>query len=382
MMKTSDLAKIGIVITIVCAITITLLALTFHGKITGFFRIGDILPISPLINDKSAHIFKGEVGYDGQMFLTIALDPALKHEGTIAALDNPMYRYRRIGYPILGYLLGFGKPNLIPYSMVLINVLCIIILFLIVTKLRDKDYLIGNDIKSSPFLMLAIPGIWVSLSLSTSDLLGTTLLATSLLLLNSRRDVLASLVLSGACLTREVYILTAISFSLYMLIHRRKKASISFFLSTVPVVCWYFYVNMHMQKGTFGLQENISFIPFVGIIDKIRSIAEVNLDISSIFEVFCFMIFLMITGYVILSVVYSIKNLNLTQVAALPFIAILAISNIQILEYHVNYLRIFLDAWVILFLLSGGKWFVHSVRGLFLLSGIASAAYIANYIIS
>ena len=309
MMKTSDLAKIGIVITIVCAITITLLALTFHGKITGFFRIGDILPISPLINDKSAHIFKGEVGYDGQMFLTIALDPALKHEGTIAALDNPMYRYRRIGYPILGYLLGFGNPNLIPYSMVLINVLCIIILFLIVTKLRDKDYLIGNDIKSSPFLMLAIPGIWVSLSLSTSDLLGTTLLATSLLLLNSRRDVLASLVLSGACVTREVYILTAISFSLYMLIHRRKKASISFFLSTVPVVCWYFYVNMHMQKGTFGLQENISFIPFVGIIDKIRSIAEVNLDISSIFEVFCFMIFLMITGYVILSVVYSIKNI-------------------------------------------------------------------------
>ena len=312
-------------------------------------RMTNIFPLSPLLNVKSVHIFKGEVGYDGQMFLTIALDPALKHEGTIAALDNPKYRYRRIGYPILGYLLGLGNPKLIPYSMVLINVLCIIILFLFVTKLRDKDFLTGNDIKSSPLLMLAIPGIWVSLSLSTSDLLGTTLLATSLLLLNSRRDVLASLVLSGACLTREVYLLTAIAFSLYMLIHRRKKASVSFFLCIVPAVCWYFYVNMRMQVGTFGLQENLSFIPFAGIIDKIRSIAEVNLGISSIFEVFCFMIFLMITVYVIFSVVHSIKNL---------------------------------DAWVILFLLSGGKWFAHSVRGLLLLSGIASAGYIANYIIS
>ena len=46
----------------------------------------------------SIFINKGEVGYDGQQFLTIALDPALKNIESISALDNPRYRYRRIMY--------------------------------------------------------------------------------------------------------------------------------------------------------------------------------------------------------------------------------------------------------------------------------------------
>lgn len=382
LIKTDNLTKVGIVTVLVCTVTITLLVVTFHGNITGFFRIGDVLPLSPFIDDKSAHVFEGEVGYDGQMFLSIALNPSLKHEGTIAALDNPKYRYRRIGYPIVGYLLGLGSPNLIPYTMVLVNVLCIIALPLIVSELRDQNYQYRNEMSSSYLLILAIPGIWVSLSLSTSDLLGTTLFATSLLLLKSHRIVPASLALCGACLTREIYIATAIVLAMYMLVRRRKKASASLFLCTVPVFCWYVYLNMRIQVGTLGVQENLSVAPFTGIIDKIRSVTEASLDITSMFEVYCFMILVTITGLVILSMACSWKNLNISQVAAFPFIAILAFSKIQILEYHVNYFRIFLDAWVILFLISDGRWFDYSVRVLFLLSSIASAAYIANYIIS
>jgi hypothetical protein len=77
-------------------------------------------PVTLLESWASGNSSRGN-GYDGQMFLSLGLDPGLRHEGTIAALDLPLYRYRRILYPLLGYLLGLGNPALIPYSMVAIN---------------------------------------------------------------------------------------------------------------------------------------------------------------------------------------------------------------------------------------------------------------------
>ena len=79
------------------------------GNVTGFFRIGSEFSLSPFLNPDKILTFKGEIGYDGQQFLSIALDPGLANESTILSLDNPAYRYRRILYPLLGYLFGGGN---------------------------------------------------------------------------------------------------------------------------------------------------------------------------------------------------------------------------------------------------------------------------------
>ncbi|NEO26783.1 MAG: hypothetical protein F6K03_07765, partial [Kamptonema sp. SIO4C4] len=61
----------------------------FNGQITGFFRIGDQLPLSPYLNPDQVLIYPNELGYDGQQFLSIALDPFFNNSETITSLDNP-----------------------------------------------------------------------------------------------------------------------------------------------------------------------------------------------------------------------------------------------------------------------------------------------------
>ena len=60
-------------------------------------------------------------GYDGQYYYYIALDPAKARY----YMDRPTYRYTRILYPITARLLALGQPELVPYSLILINWLAI-----------------------------------------------------------------------------------------------------------------------------------------------------------------------------------------------------------------------------------------------------------------
>ncbi|MBI4498854.1 MAG: hypothetical protein HY689_13260 [Chloroflexi bacterium] len=59
----------------------------------------------------------GTCGYDGQFAYAIAMDPA----GAAPFMDVPAYRYQRILYPLLARVLGAGQPDLVPWTLVLIN---------------------------------------------------------------------------------------------------------------------------------------------------------------------------------------------------------------------------------------------------------------------
>ncbi len=61
------------------------------------------------------------LGYDGQFFYQIALDPA--HAWTL--VDVPAYRYQRILYPLLARALALGQPGWIPWTLLLINLVAI-----------------------------------------------------------------------------------------------------------------------------------------------------------------------------------------------------------------------------------------------------------------
>ena len=64
----------------------------------------------------------GILGYDGQFAYYIARDPvgARPYLGS-----NPSYRYQRIVYPMLARFLALGQPALIPWTLLLINIVSI-----------------------------------------------------------------------------------------------------------------------------------------------------------------------------------------------------------------------------------------------------------------
>src|SRR5204863_2117707 len=65
-------------------------------------------------SDRSARI-----GYDGQFYYFLAVDPVHGKD----YMDAPGVVYSRIGYPMTARALSGGNPTLIPYMMVLVNIL-------------------------------------------------------------------------------------------------------------------------------------------------------------------------------------------------------------------------------------------------------------------
>lgn len=61
---------------------------------------------------------QGTTGYDGQFFYFIARHGA----ASVPYLDGPTLRLQRIVYPMFARLLAFGVEELIPWSLVLVNV--------------------------------------------------------------------------------------------------------------------------------------------------------------------------------------------------------------------------------------------------------------------
>jgi hypothetical protein len=63
----------------------------------------------------------GTPGYDGQFAYYIALDPA--PADAAPRLDVPAYRYQRILYPLLAWALALGRAELVPWTLLVINLL-------------------------------------------------------------------------------------------------------------------------------------------------------------------------------------------------------------------------------------------------------------------
>src|SRR5436305_434484 len=61
-------------------------------------------------------------GYDGQFFYRLALNPLNFHHTAYGLTMDRPYRYMRIGYPALTWLVSFGQHFLVPVMLVAVNI--------------------------------------------------------------------------------------------------------------------------------------------------------------------------------------------------------------------------------------------------------------------
>ncbi|MBI3965494.1 MAG: hypothetical protein HY329_07645 [Chloroflexi bacterium] len=77
----------------------------------------------------------GTIGYDGQFYYALALDPL----GAAPHLDSPAYRYQRILYPLVAWGLAFGRPALVPYTLLVVNVVATAAAVWVLGRLLARD---------------------------------------------------------------------------------------------------------------------------------------------------------------------------------------------------------------------------------------------------
>ena len=138
-------------------------------------------------------------GYDGQFFYRLALNPLnFSHTAYGITMDRP-YRYMRIGYPVLTWLVSLGQHVVVPVMLVAVNVAAIgAIGYLGAVFARQ-----GGRHAAWGLLLPGYFGLITSLSRDTAEPLAAACLLAGLLALRARRPVLAALLLAYGALTRE-----------------------------------------------------------------------------------------------------------------------------------------------------------------------------------
>lgn len=132
------------------------------------------------------------LGYDGQFDFYLAQDPFLRRPATAASLDGG-FRYRRLLYPLLAWLLAGGNRLLVPYTLVLVNVLAAAALAGVAAWWAVRH---GRSAWSALALSL-FAGVWIPTLLDLTEPLHLALLAAGMVFSSA-----GLLLLSG--LTREL----------------------------------------------------------------------------------------------------------------------------------------------------------------------------------
>ena len=360
---------------LVCALGVALGFLWANGwNPTAFFRIGDRYP-HPGSLPGDAIVHRGEVGYDGQFFLALAYDPALRDPRTAAALDNTRYRARRILFPALAHVLALGNAALIPWAMIAINVLAIACLAAVVAH---------ELAPGSPWLLavpLAFPGVWVALLLSTADVLGVLFLLVALSLSRQNRALGAGIALLLAALTREIYIFPALLLAANSVLAGRRGAAATIFALQVPAFLWIGLVWVYSPAGNTGLGENFG-VPFEGIAQSALNLLRSPWSARNAYEAACFVMLLLAAAGLAVQCARRWRSARIVALFAIPFLASLVCARVAIMGYHAGYSRAFLGIFFLLWFLPDSPRFSAFRAALTAASAVISLLFIGARIIA
>lgn len=179
-------------------------------------------------------------GYDGQFFYRLALDPADLARVAFGIRVDHSYRFMRIGYPALTWLLSGGQHSLVPDVLVGVNILAIGTL----AYLGGIFAVEGGRNALWGLLLPAYFGLIVSLSRDTAEPLAAVCLLAGLVALRRRRPVLAGVLLAYGALTRETVIVGvgAIAITRVVSLARHRRApgrdDVAWVLPAAVFVAW------------------------------------------------------------------------------------------------------------------------------------------------
>ena len=159
-------------------------------------------------------------GYDGQFYYRFALNPFNWHPTAYGITIDHNYRYTRLGYPIVTWLLSGGQHAVVPIVLTVVNLLCVAAIgWLGAQFARDsgRHALWG-------LLFVAYFGLVISVGRDTSEPLADACMLAALLAYRRSRYVLAAVLLAYGAVTNEPILIMAVGIALTRLwaMYRRR----------------------------------------------------------------------------------------------------------------------------------------------------------------
>ena len=247
-------------------------------------------------------IMKDTSGYDGQSYYYIGADPFIK-----TGLYKIGFRYQRYLYPFLAHIFAFGKKNLLPYSLLIINILAILIGTLFLCFLLKKR---GLSVWYGLIYSLGVGNI-VAFQYNLTTPLFLCLILIGIYFYETKKIGSTAFFFSLALLTRETAVLIILVFLVYEFFKKRYSNSFVITLSLIPFIILQIFLYQRLGEIPLLGSSGHLTLPFAGIIQKIGNInlsgggIKYVLREISVIPYFCFVILVLAV-----SVKKLLKNRN------------------------------------------------------------------------
>ncbi|HSQ30259.1 MAG TPA: hypothetical protein VLN49_10435 [Gemmatimonadaceae bacterium] len=327
---------------LVLGVTVAFWRVAYHGEVSRFFHIDDPRPVPAELTESGAHVYHGEYGYDGKFFLVLAVDPLLLRPSSVAMLDNPVYRSRRILLPAVTFALSGGRPLAAEYVFVAINVIAFAALIWLL------DFLLAGaaaELRSAA-ICLAATATWIALLFGTAELLETALLVGSFVAYRRARFASVAIALALAMLCRETSFLVFAAFVVTAVGQKQRRLLLHLAWAWIPAAAWNAAVWLHLRKAGIVLGERNFDWPLVGLWDAItHPIASMGL-INKVYWILSLVVLFAVAA----TFVWNARAIFRTNVpmalSGLAYVALLTCAGSAVLEYHLGFDRAFLPLFI------------------------------------
>jgi hypothetical protein len=153
------------------------------------------------------------IGYDGQFYYRFAFDPFNWNPTAYGITVDHAYRYTRIGYSLVAFIISVGHGRLLPTVLAVINLICVGVMGLLGARFARES---GRHALWG-LLFVAYFGLVISVGRDTSEPLADACMLGGLLAYRHSRYVLAALLVAYGVFTNEPILVLSVAIAIVRL---------------------------------------------------------------------------------------------------------------------------------------------------------------------
>lgn len=262
-------------VVVICYFLAVLPILVRHGFDTSVFIVAGDRFVDPARLPSPIIVKADSDGFDGQFYYRMALSPFELKRANGIQIDDPPYRTQRILYPLLAWGVAFGQAAFVPASLFLVNLFGIGAIAFLAVRLTARLCLPTL----TPLALVLWPGLIVSLTHDTTEIVAAALLLAALDAYFSERLFAYAALGALAALTREISGLFLAGVACFEGVRAVRllswtdgwRRTIIVGLALIPFVIWREALLDYWGQSPLAaaVKSDVTW-PFLGIVEKLR----------------------------------------------------------------------------------------------------------------
>lgn len=258
------------------------------GASNQFFTPSALEPGLVVFNDPQS----GGDGYDGQFYYYMIKNLFMGEKG----FGNP-FRYQRLLYPLLAYIVALGRPGLIPLSMFLVNLAAIAAsAFLLWKLIRD------STVRAQYLLLYTLNiGFLIAVFYDVATPLCVGFLVAGVYFYVREKMWLAASMLALSMLAQENAGIVLATLAAWLVWKKNWRGAFTLGTAVLPWAAWQAFLWSRYGDLPLVMSGNHFRLPFVGMISQIASMRlhgglTANLRELSVYPMMIFVVVLLIVS--------------------------------------------------------------------------------------